>query len=146
MGQFDQSVADRTINKLRPRAGVALMKVSDINASFDPKRDQAVDPVLWEIRRERRVELMAEGFRMNDLKRWHKGEYVNKQQTGAWIKKADYPKLEITGGTDTEGYIKFFNDPVAMGFGWKDYMYVYPIPQSALTKNPNLGKTPGYDY
>ena len=146
MGQFDQSVADRTINKLRPRAGVALMKVSDINASFDPKRDQAVDPVLWEIRRERRVELMAEGFRMNDLKRWHKGEYVNKQQTGAWIKKADYPKLEITGGTDTEGYIKFFNDPVAMGFGWKEYMYVYPIPQSALTKNPNLGKTPGYDY
>lgn len=146
LGQFDQSVADKTINLLRPRAGVALMNVAEINETFDPKRDQSVNPVLWEIRRERRVELMAEGFRMNDLKRWHKGEYVNKLQTGTWIKKADYPKMEITGGTDTEGYIKLFNDPVAMGFGWKDYMYVYPIPQSALTKNPNLGKTPGYDY
>ena len=38
------------------------MKVAEINAGFDPKRDQTVDPVLWEIRRERMVELMGEGF------------------------------------------------------------------------------------
>ena len=31
---------------------------------------QLVDPTLYNIRRERRVELMSEGTRMRDLKRW----------------------------------------------------------------------------
>lgn len=146
LGQFNQAVADQTINKLRARANVQAMELSVINASFDPERDQTVDPVLWEIRRERRVELMCEGFRMNDLKRWKKGEYVNKHQIGMWLDKTNYPNIEVTGGTATEGYIKFFNDPVATGLGWKDHMYYYPIPQSALTKNPELGATPGYEY
>ena len=39
LGEFDQSVADRTVNKLRSRANVAPMKVAEINDSFDPKRD-----------------------------------------------------------------------------------------------------------
>ena len=34
-GLFTQSVADATINKLRKRAGVADMKVADIDAGFD---------------------------------------------------------------------------------------------------------------
>ena len=40
----------------------------------DPKRSgnqsRGDDPMLWEINRERRVELCFEGFRLNDLKRW----------------------------------------------------------------------------
>ncbi len=60
LGEFDQTVADVTINKLRPRANVKLMKVSEINSAFDPKRDLGnpdypndyeVSPLLWEIRR-----------------------------------------------------------------------------------------------
>ena len=47
LGRFDQSVADQTINKLRKRAHVADMRVADITADFDPKRDADVDPVLW---------------------------------------------------------------------------------------------------
>lgn len=35
LGEFTQSVADQTINKLRPRANVSPMKVSEINESFD---------------------------------------------------------------------------------------------------------------
>lgn len=62
-GLSNQNVADKTINKLRPRANVALMKVAEIDETFDPDRDQTVDPILWEIRRERIVELMGEGFR-----------------------------------------------------------------------------------
>lgn len=33
-----QAVADESINKLRRRAGVADMKVADIDDSFDPNR------------------------------------------------------------------------------------------------------------
>lgn len=77
LGEFSQSVADATINKLRVRAVIPAMNVSEIDASFDLNRDQSVDPVLWEIRRERRIELMGDGFRFRDLKRWKKGEYVN---------------------------------------------------------------------
>ena len=39
LGEFSQSVADMTINKIRSRANVPSMIVSQINESFDPKRD-----------------------------------------------------------------------------------------------------------
>ena len=64
LGLFDQSIADKTINKLRKRAHVADMVLTDITTDFDPERDQDVNPLLWEIRRERRVELMGEGTRL----------------------------------------------------------------------------------
>ena len=85
---FNQTVADLTINKLRDRVGVAHMKVAEINAGFDPKRDQTVDPVLWEIRRERIVELMGEGFGFYDVRRWKKAPwFINKIQYGQWATK-----------------------------------------------------------
>lgn len=64
------------------------MKVAEINAGFDPKRDQTVDPVLWEIRRERIVELMGEGFGFYDVRRWKKAPwFINKIQYGQWATK-----------------------------------------------------------
>ena len=60
LGKFTQSIADQTINKLRPRAGVAKMNIAEITTSFDPNRDHNVPPILWEIRRERMVELMGD--------------------------------------------------------------------------------------
>lgn len=97
--QFDQAVADKTINKLRERADVAHMVVADINDNFDPNRDKGnapwwtgnggkfgnynVDPVLWEIRRERQIELFGEGFAFYDVRRWAKAAYyVNRQPCG----------------------------------------------------------------
>ena len=40
LGLFDQSIADKTINKLRKRAHVADMVLTDITTDFDPERDQ----------------------------------------------------------------------------------------------------------
>ena len=78
LGLFDQTVADKTINLLRDRAGVSPMNVSMITSDFDPMRDKGnapwwtgkggkfgnyeVDPVLWEIRRERQIELFWRRF------------------------------------------------------------------------------------
>ena len=86
---FTQEVADATINKLRKRAKIADMKVSEINANFDPNRlDKEIDPVLWEIRRERIIELMGEGFGFYDVRRWKKADlFINHVQYGQWATK-----------------------------------------------------------
>ena len=93
LGNFDQGVADKTINKLRERAGVAKMVVAEIDANFDPNRGKyypknndagvEVDPVLWEIRRERIIELMGEGFGFYDIRRWRMAPwFLNRPATG----------------------------------------------------------------
>lgn len=157
LGKFSQQIADATINVLRDRAHVAHMNVAQIDANFDPKRDQTVDPVLWEIRRERRVELMFEGFRNDDLRRWKKGEYMNKQQLGVYLDKADLEderhrgdeadvadfKLQLDRAGNS-GRIVFFADPVAVGKGWLEHYYLHPLPSNELLLNKNLEQNPGY--
>ncbi len=144
MGQFSQGVADQTVNKLRARANVAAMQVADINASFDPARDASVSPVLWEIRRERRVELMGEGFRFDDLRRWNKGNYINQHsQLGVRVKRADYPAnvVKIYQNAN-QGYVQYFQDATTKT--WPDYYYLHPLPLNDLTLNTNLVQNPGW--
>lgn len=143
LGQFDQSVADVTINKLRVRANVASMEVATVTNDFDPARDKDVAPILWEIRRERAVELMAEGFRFRDIKRWKKGEYLNKEQLGCYIKRSDgYPEaIKIKDGA-SEGYVTYHGIPK---LGWQDYFYLEPLPLNDLALNPNLEQNKGWE-
>ena len=141
---FTQEIADKTINKLRPRAALPNMKISEIDESFDLDRDPSVDPILWEIRRERRSELLGDGFRFADLKRWKKGEYVNKQPLGVYIKRSDFgntQNIKILGEGD-EGYVYYFGVPN----GWLDKYYLEPLPIEQTTLNPNLlPNNPGWD-
>lgn len=137
LGEFTQDVADATINKLRQRAHVADMKVADINAGFDTARDPEVEPVLWEIYRERRVELMGEGFRLDDLRRWKKGHYVNKQPLGVYL-GAPTDKIKKV---NADGYVYFFDAPQ----GWLDHYYLFPIPLNQRALNPQLEQNPGWE-
>ena len=117
LGQFTQADADKSINKLRNRsikknnAGNALPKLPLMTVAgdkvlangvelIDPDRDPTVSSLIWEIRRERCVELMFEGFRKNDLKRWKKYEYLKTIETngpttlgkGALVDLSKFPK------------------------------------------------------
>lgn len=140
LGLFTQAIADASINKLRPRAGLPAMNVASIDASFDKKRDPDVSPILWEIRRERRVELMGDGFRFNDIKRWKKGTYLNKMPLGVKVNNADFNnKLSIYGGGPV-GYVQFFPAPA----GWLDKYYLEPIPTQELELNKSLVQNPGW--
>ena len=153
LGEFTQDIANRTINKLRPRANVALMKVNEINTSFDPKRDLGnpnypsdyeVSPLLWEIRRERRIELFAENFRFDDLRRWKKCHYMLKKKLGQYVRKSDFPastKVTIDKGA-SEGYLEFHPEQTHL---WPDYYYLYPIPRAERTLNPKLEQNPGWE-
>ena len=159
LGQFTQGIADATINKLRDRAEVGRMTVSAIGNDFDPDRDPSVAPVLWEIRRERLVELMGESFSFDDVRRWKKGDwYVNKHHYGAWVNADNLDAVvSRTGGqtgvmdntTHLEatpavaaaqggGHLYYYLDPVKAGKGWLDKYYLMPIPTEELLLNSNL--------
>lgn len=140
LGEFDQPIADQTINKLRRRVKMPDMVIADIDGSFDLNRDTDIQPVLWEIRRERRVELMGEGFRFNDLRRWKKGNYLNKQQTGLWVDNTKYGNALTIAGGGTEGYVIYNTMPL----GWLDYYYLYPLPADQLVLNSSLVQNTGW--
>lgn len=157
LGRFDQTVADLTINKLRDRAEVGRMNVGAINSSFDPDRDQSVDPVLWEIRRERLIELMGESFSFEDVRRWKKADYfVNKQAYGLYLDdarasfngtqsgmtslrnpstKMEAPSFE---SVNNSGHLYFYLDPALAAKGWLEKYYLTPIPSDELLLNDNL--------
>ncbi|MEX0313711.1 MAG: RagB/SusD family nutrient uptake outer membrane protein [Allomuricauda sp.] len=143
LGEFDQSVADMTINKLRERGNVAPMIVGSIDAGWDTDRDPDVEPVLWEIRRERAVELMVEGFRFNDLRRWRKMNYATQKKLGRWVDSADLnAPLPIEGGA-AAGYVsRKENDATPPPF--PDHYYLFPIPSNEIVLNPQLEQNPGW--
>ncbi len=152
LGQFTQEVADATINKLRTRGGTKDMTVAQIDAGWDTKRDSDVAPVLWEIRRERVMELATEGFHFDDLRRWKKAEKVlNKQPRGAFISKADYGNSSSTKlqdengatitGNDTQGYLWYHGAPS----GWLPHYYLYPLPLNDLALNKELKQNQGWN-
>lgn len=174
LGQYTLTQADfdKTINAIRDRqstkmphvtlAGNAL-KVNGVEIN-DPDRDATVKPILWEIRRERRVELAYEGVRFNDLRRWGKLEYADmtknkKLNMGAWINKADYPEnaealAKITlcdenGNivTGNEGYIMPITEVAKMRvMADKDYLYPVPVDQITMyeTHGFKLTQNPGW--
>lgn len=88
-----QADIDKSINAIRNREldlpavekGVektAPMVLADINEDFAPDRDVDVSPLLWEIRRERRMEFVYEHTRLLDIKRWKKLDYMKSDKVG----------------------------------------------------------------
>lgn len=142
LGQFDQSVAQATINKLRARARVAPMDVASIGANFDPMRDPSVDPVLWEIRRERAVELMGDGFRREDLRRWKKMDYATDVKLGRWVVQSNYNVELPIQGAASQGYIQLVSETPA---AFLDYYYLYPLPTDELLLNDKLEQNPVWE-
>lgn len=169
LGAFDQNVADKTINKLRQRAGVAKMVVAEINENFDPNRGKyypkgnengiLVEPVLWEIRRERIIELMGEGFGFYDVRRWRMAPwFLNRPTIGLWTTKEEAAKAnppltlynpetgfsDGTSGTLQAGNVFLFNDPTKEGKGWLEKYYLYQVPTTEILLNPELEQNPGW--
>ncbi len=80
-----QSELNRSINAIRnrPLDDAATLKGLQKTAPLqltalpnDPDRDADVSPLIWEIRRERRMEFVFEHSRLLDLKRWKKLQYM----------------------------------------------------------------------
>ncbi len=175
MGKYTvtQNDIDITINKLRQRSGYGT-KLPNLQiiggqpavggvAYDDASRDQSVPSFIWEIRRERRVELVYEGYRLQDLKRWRKLHYLRtntypKGNLGAWIEKSATTKAIVVadingviisdGATVTgAGYIKpAASERTETGSYVNDNQYLESVPTDqidlysrqgvVLTQNP----------
>ncbi|WP_164111011.1 MULTISPECIES: RagB/SusD family nutrient uptake outer membrane protein [Sphingobacterium] len=122
-----QSDLDNSINKIRDRplapeaVAKGVTKTADLTLGtlpIDPQRDVTVTPLLWEIRRERRMEMLFEHSRLEDLKRWSKLAYMDTKQnpdllSGGWVNfKTEMPANELKTGVSVvklNGQIEVFN-------------------------------------
>lgn len=131
---------------------------------------------LLEIRRERGIELCFEGQRYQDLMRWKLGDLLSSEKSpwlGIYIPaknvnydlngdgKADVCIVDKLPGTTTpgvkyvilganirlsEGTSGYLNWASGINRSWDDKKYLRPVPQSAITLNPELlPQNPGWE-
>lgn len=96
LGELNQTDLDNTINLLRDRAGMPHMTMGLAAGAAQQKRYPNVSSSeILEIRRERRVELALEGFRMDDLMRWKAGKLLEQEPEGLYF--PGLGKYDLTG-------------------------------------------------
>ena len=128
---------------------------------------------LMEIRRERAIELAAEGFRYTDLKRWKMAKLLEKQKDGIYVPaigqlldlnsdgKPDVSFVTATPPNPVAGvyYFRINNGIAKLSEGTKgrliyglnitrsfpDFKYLAPLPYNDLLMNKNLEQNPGWD-
>lgn len=154
LGTITQADLDMSINKLRDRVAMPHMDMDNI--PVDPKYiDDGVSPLIVEIRRERRIELFMEGFRYDDLRRWKQGKKLESPTLGIRWDESYRAKYDPDGtvvkqtSVDSETGIEYID--VYKGSDWGNPVfneskhYLWPIPLSAISQNPNLGQNPGWE-
>jgi starch-binding outer membrane protein, SusD/RagB family len=94
-GNISQADLDMSVNLLRERAGMPAMTTSPGSDPTQAVKFPGVAPLLLEIRRERRVELALEGFRMDDLMRWAAGAVLEQEPQGLYF--GGMGKYDLTG-------------------------------------------------
>ncbi|HLR90038.1 MAG TPA: RagB/SusD family nutrient uptake outer membrane protein [Balneolaceae bacterium] len=164
LGTLTQEDLDKSINQLRARGEGVVPPLQVIGGQpavngavyDDPKRDPDVSPLLWEIRRERRTELMMEGFRLNDLRRWKKLDYADTVENpdinrGAWVDRNDYPDLQADvtlDGEGEQGYIVPSTQQQSQRRLYDERVYLNPIPINQITlyrdNGAELSQNPGW--
>jgi len=105
-----QADIDKSVNAIRSRpldaAAIAkgVQKTAPLTLTAlpdDPARDSDVPALIWEIRRERRMEFAFEHTRLLDLKRWKKIRYMDFSTNpdyflGPWVNvKAELPSYLV---------------------------------------------------
>lgn len=165
---------DATIRPLRERAGItdASMPVTADTYLQQHYYPNISDAVLLEIRRERGIELVMEGFRYDDLKRWNAGKLFEMEYKGLYVPamdvlydlnedgKPDVSFVTSIPGTKVPGVYYFLVDNkqakltegdkgnlvwlINIERKYEDFKYYYPIPFNEIVLNPNLAQNPGW--
>ena len=112
--------AREAVNVIRSR--------SDVNMPEFPI-GMSNDAFWAKYQNERMVELAFEGHRFYDLRRWKDGD-----------KLKSITEMKLTQNTD--GTITYTRQVVNRT--WDEKMYLFPIPQTEIMKNPNLTQNAGW--
>ena len=178
LGNVTQDDIDKSINALRARPldqtaidkglkQTVPMKLADINAAFDPNRDQDVDPLIWEIRRERTLELAYEYSRIVDLRRWKKLSYMDNEKNpdtmlGCWldynhqydqidpmqpklaegvttVQKLDGTKVTYDGSNAADMVGFHVPNNIQPRYPFTDRVYLYPIGMNQISTYKDHG-------
>lgn len=107
------------VNKVRNREDVKMPNFPS---------GMSADEFIQKYRRERMVELAFEGHRFWDVRRWKDGD-----------SQKNIVEMQITKNGDNYTYKR-----VTKSRYWNDKMYLFPIPDSEMRKNPNLTQNPGW--
>ncbi|MCI1779887.1 MAG: RagB/SusD family nutrient uptake outer membrane protein [Bacteroidales bacterium] len=148
LNELDQSVYD-AINAVRNRAGMP-------SVSEDRKGNQ--NKMRQLVRRERKVELIMEGIHFIDMKRWQIGDIENDSPSyGAPLSSIRYEGLspkdipdfktdERHDLNDIPSFDSFKSKLKVRDINryWDQAFSLWPIPQSAIDKDPNLEQNEGY--
>jgi hypothetical protein len=151
LGQLDQAGLDMSINLLRDRVGMPHMTM---DVPMDPRyASDGVSALIAEIRRERRVELFMEGFRYDDLRRWKQGKKLENPDLGirwdANMRSIIDPEGDAQVKSTTVDGIEYVD--VYQGTDYavpvfdESKHYLWPIPLSAISQNPQITQTPGWN-
>jgi hypothetical protein len=177
-----QGDLDASVNAIRSRPldATAVSKGVKKTAALtlaslpdDPDRDADVPPLIWEIRRERRMEFVFEHTRLMDIKRWKKisymdgtvkpdnllGLWVNFQtEFPEWLIPAKVGKLKVKqadgtivtySGTNGAAMIGFYiPENVSNRDAFTDRVYLAPLGNTQINqykdKGYTLTQTPGW--
>jgi hypothetical protein len=134
------------LNLLRRRTGMPDFKVIAQAPGSEPAGyGYPVSDALYEIRRERRVELALEGHRASDYKRWAAHAlFQGRRMLGYPFHPDDFPKLTVPPLT-ADGRIDYFRYQLPEGYRFRSNQdYLDPIPFDEITLNPNLVQNPGW--
>lgn len=173
LGILTQADLDRSFNLIRTRSGMPGMQLNSM--APDPLQAalylHTTDPVIMEIRRERRIELAMEGFRYYDLIRWKEGHLLAVPYYGMYCAQKGEIDMDGDGIPDVavvdqkpanpkagvQYYILGSDHSLSQGdYGNMQIFphlakvfnenrdYLYPLPATELLLNPKLTQNPNW--
>lgn len=179
-GTITQGDLDMSIELIRDRVGMPGIDLAWANTNPDVYLEEqyrnvtgANKGVVLEIRRERRIELIRENLRWNDLVRWKEGHNLTRPFLGMYFPGAGEYDLDRDGSIDvvlytgsepsnkiaSAQYYKIGEVDLVNGVAGGNIIvnrtvpksfdenkdYLYPIPTQERILNPNLTQNPGWD-
>lgn len=168
LGTLDAADWTKTIAELRKRAGITnlTMPVTADPYMVNYFTNKTLGAQVLEIRRERGVELAAEGNRYDDLRRWKEGKLLERPYDGIYVPAKDQlldlnedgvydvafvdkvPSPKVTGVTYfiLDGTNSKLSEGTKGKLTWlsnltkvyEDKKYLFPLPFTELIVNTNL--------
>lgn len=179
LGTLTQADLDKSINVIRTRANMPSIDLATANSNIDPwllsyypnVTKSSNTGVILEIRRERTIELVMEGFRQWDLLRWKEGANFTKPFHGVYFAGTgtydmdgdgtpdiliyedtaeDFSGRRLKLGSDivltegTSGYVLALSETTLNWVETRDYLWPIPANQRQLTEG-KLTQNNGWD-